>query len=373
MLYKFLETYRSEILDLAEEKTLKLAGPLPSSIELKKGLPIFYEHLIGFLKSTSVKEDEEKIVEGAAGHGKELLRLNYTLSHVVHSYGSLCQAVTEFAQRKSAEISTLEFNELNMCLDIAIASAVSEFQYHIVQASEEKEVLHLGFLAHELRNALSSATIAHEMIKQGLVGNSGNTSRVLGENLTRMRNLIDRSLSEVRMRADPVVHIEKFNLNALVDQILVTALSDAANKKQILSSDIKLQLELETDRQLLLSTIANLIQNGIKYSKIGARIVVRGSESGANIIIEIEDGCGGLTSEAMKDIFKPFTSTGVDQSGMGLGLTIVQRAVALLQGKVTLNNIPGSGCAFRIDLPKILIPKSPNRAVPGVSPSQARS
>ena len=51
-----------------------------------------------------------------------------------------------------------------------------------MQANEEREAQHLGFLVHELRNALSSATVAHEMIRQGLVGNSGSTSRVLGDN-----------------------------------------------------------------------------------------------------------------------------------------------------------------------------------------------
>ena len=140
MLSDFLEKHRAEILALAEEKTIKLAGTLPSSIELRNGLPIFYGNLISYLKGARAGPNDEKIVQGAAGHGKELLRLNYTMSHVVHSYGAMCQAVTELAQRNKQDISTKEFNELNMCLDIAIASAVSEFEYHSVQASENREV-----------------------------------------------------------------------------------------------------------------------------------------------------------------------------------------------------------------------------------------
>jgi signal transduction histidine kinase len=372
LLYQFLEDNRSDILALAEDKSLKLAGALPSSDELKKGLPIFYEHLIDYLKSSNSQQNEDEIVFGAAGHGKELLRLNYTLSHVVHSYGALCQAVTEFAQRRQADISAHEFNDLNMCLDIAIASAVSEFQYHSVQALEEKEVLHLGFLAHELRNALSSATVAHEMIKQGTVGTSGSTSRVLGENLSRMRNLIDRSLSEVRMRSDPQVHIEKFSLSLLVDQILVMAQSEAQNKRLSLTNEIVNPIELQTDRQLVLSMLANLIQNAIKYSKQGGHIFVRAGEAAANVILEIQDECGGIQPSIMNNLFKPFVSGGFDQSGMGLGLTIVQRAVALLQGKISVNNVPGVGCAFRVELPKILVQKSPNRAIPAETSAQPR-
>ncbi|MBC7741080.1 MAG: HAMP domain-containing histidine kinase [Bdellovibrionaceae bacterium] len=362
MLSKFLETHRAEVLTLAEEKTLKLAGSLPSSVELRKGLPVFYNHLINYLSSASSDSNETKIIVGAAEHGKELLRLNYTLSHVVHGYGALCQAVTEFAQMKEENITSHEFNELNMCLDVAIAAAVSEFQFRSVQASEKREVQHLGFLVHELRNALSSATIAHEMMKQGLVGTGGSTSRVLGQNLSIMRDLIDRSLSEVRMRADPEVHIEKFSLNFLVDQIILTAQSEAKNKNQLLSNEIKLPIELESDRQLVLSTIANLVQNAIKYTKNGGRILVRAGIASDNVIIEIEDECGGIQPDVLKNLFKPFNSGGFDQTGLGLGLTIVQRAVQILQGEISINNLPSRGCAFRIELPKKLIPKPLNRA-----------
>lgn len=372
MLYEFLEKHRDEILTLTEEKTLKLAGALPSSNQLKQGLPIFYEHLINHLKQPKDTNSENKIVAGAAIHGRELLRLNYTLSHVVHAYGAMCQAITEFADRKNAGISTIEFNDLNLCLDIAIAAAVSEFQFHSVQASEDREVQHLGFLVHELRNALSSATVAHEMIKQGLVGNSGSTSRVLGESLLRMRNLIDRSLSEVRMRADPEVHTEKFHLHTLIDQILLTAQSEAGTKSQELKNEIRQEVELETDRQLLLSAVANLIQNALKYTKTGGAISVRAKSSANNLIIEIEDQCGGINANALKNIFKPFNSGGFDQSGMGLGLTIVQRAVSLLQGKISVSNNPGIGCAFLIDIPKKLTPAPLNRAVAGEGSAQPK-
>lgn len=363
MLHQFLELHRTEILALAEEKTLKLAGLLPSSEELKRGLPVFYERLIDYLKNPSTEVPEKSLLPGAADHGKELLHLNYTLSHVVHAYGSMCQAITELAQRRNTSITTQEFNDLNLCLDIAIAAAVSEFQYRTVRAKEDREVEHLGFLVHELRNALSSATIAAEMIKHGLVGTSGSTARVLEENLNRMRKLIDRSLSEVRMRADPQLHIEKFHLNILVDQILLTAQSEARSKKQILTNEINLPIELETDRQLLLSAIANLTQNAMKYSKSGGEIFLRAGSTESNVVIEVEDSCGGLSSAQADNLFKPFTSSGIDQSGLGLGLTIVKRAVFLLQGKISVQSSSGNGCAFLIEIPKKMSPISAKKTV----------
>jgi signal transduction histidine kinase len=365
MFYDFLEKYRSEIIILSEEKTLKLAGPLLSSVELKKGLPLFLDLLINYLKRPTAHDAEREIVSAAAKHGKELMNLNYTLSHVVHSYGSMCQAITELAQRYNADVSTQDFNDLNMCLDIAIASAVSEFEFLSTKVNEDKELQHLGFLAHELRNALSNATIAHEMIKQGLVGTSGSTSRVLGDNLSRMRHLIDRSLSDVRMRADPIVYVETFQLIDLIEQILLTAKTEAKLKQLILKNDIRVTLKLETDRQLLLSVIANLIQNAIKYSKAGGTITVRAGTSGKNVLLEIEDACGGINEDMMQKLFKPFTSGCADHTGMGLGLTIVQRAVSLLQGTISVSNQPGHSCAFKVEIPMVFIPTSSNKPVSG--------
>ena len=372
MLFEFLEENRIEILALAEEKTLKLAGTLSSSEELRRGLPVFFEHLILSLQNSNCEISENKMVAGAADHGRELLHLHYTLSHVVHAYGAMCQAVTELAHRRKANISSKEFNTLNMCLDIAIAAAVSEFQFRSVQVSEEKEVQHLGLLVHELRNALSSATVAAEMIKQGLVGASGSTAKVLHENLARMRDLIDRSISEVRMRTDPEVHIEKFALSVLVDQIFLTAKSEVHERAQTLTNEIKSEIELETDRQLLLSAIANLTQNALKFTKHGGHIVLRSGGAGENVIIEIEDQCGGIPSQVVENLFKPFASGGFDQSGLGLGLTVVQRAVYLLQGKVTVRNNPGIGCAFQIEIPRKIIRISPQRVVSGESSVQPR-
>ncbi len=107
----------------SEKKTLDLAGVRPNSDQLKKGLPIFYKQLLSALKlvvnklkvdsledkpamaKPATQDDEVGIVEActhpveagvateAGMHGAELLRLGYTLSHVVHAYGSMCQAI----------------------------------------------------------------------------------------------------------------------------------------------------------------------------------------------------------------------------------------------------------------------------------------
>jgi signal transduction histidine kinase len=374
MLHDFLEANQHEILALCAEKTKSLAGTRGASEQLKRGLPLFYAQLIKVLEAKLGFDPTPDLLSDAADHGKEFLRLGYSLSHVVHAYGAMCQAITELATEKNADISSQEFNILNASLDAAIAAAVSEFQFSSNEVLEAREVQHLGFLTHELRNALSSATVAHDMIKAGLVGTGGSTASILEANLYRMRLLIDRSLTEVRLRADADLIIEPIRLFDLFEQIAITARIDAAKKDQILDVKVNLEIVIEADRQIILSAIANLVQNAIKYTKRAGLIELRGTLQDGRVIIEIEDECGGLKDEKMKSLFEPYVQENEDRSGLGLGLAIAKKAIHLSQGTISVQNKPGLGCIFIINIPQKVTPlASVKSAVRGADSAQPRS
>jgi signal transduction histidine kinase len=70
------------------------------------------------------------------------------------------------------------------------------------------------------------------------------------------------------------------------------------------------------------------------------------------IVIKIEDECGGLSHPTV-DLFKAFEQQNENRQGLGLGLTIAQRAVELNNGKISVTNLPGRGCEFTITLPSV--------------------
>jgi signal transduction histidine kinase len=357
MLYEFLKKYEKPILLLATKKTLGISEDLPSSSELEKGLPIFYQDLIEVLKKGPTHEvralGTNDLSKGeAAAHGKESKRLGYTISQVVHGYGALCQAVTEYAQEKNLLISSAEFHELNLCLDIAIAQAVTQFENIGREDTHQEEVFRLGELAHELRNTLTSAILAHQMISKGTVGVGGNTSQVLTRAHERMRDLIDRSLSEVRLESAPKLHLQKIQVVELVSDVEVTSIAEANSRGLTLSVDVDPNLEVNADRQLIVSALANLVQNAIKFTKPKGKIWLRGKKVEDRVILEVEDQCGGLPEGKSEELFQPYTQKGKDKSGVGLGLTISKRAIALNGGTLFVRNLPGKGCIFSITLPQ---------------------
>ncbi len=382
-LREFLVKNKEEILALTEAKTLELAGARASSDQLKQGLPIFFEQLLGILilerravtkpagsKSGAIagankadepamaraagRPEEAEVAEAAALHGREMLRLGYTLSHVVHAYGAMCQTITELAETKEFSINSVGFHDLNQCLDVAIAGAVTEYQKLRETQEKDREDKHLGFLTHEMRNALTSANISLQLVQRGTVGLNGNTGNVLKKSLKRMDELIDRSLTEIRLRVDPEVHIESGRLLVIVDQILVTAEVEAKAKKIEIILKIDPSLMIEADQQAFHSALSNLIQNAIKFTHEGGTIQVRGSLDGEHVLIEVEDECGGLPPDMAADLFKAFEQRNQNRTGLGLGLglTIAQRAIALNHGTIEVRNLAKKGCVFTITLPK---------------------
>jgi signal transduction histidine kinase len=364
MLYKFLIAERSSILALCANKLAILADFRTSSVEMEIGLPLFYDELIEVLKkdeenqgSHSDQIDLNKNIhtESAIRRGKESLRLGYTISQVVHGYGALCQAVTEYVGEQSGEpVYIREFNRLNFCLDVAIAEAVTEFSRLERESVSKDELKRLGFLSHEMRNSLNVATIAHRMIKSGRVGLGGNTNKVMEDAHERMREIIDRSLSEVRLQGEPVVDLQRCRVYHLISEVKITAQYAADEKAIVLDGEVSKDLEILADPHLITSALSNLIQNAIKFTKPELTVWIRASAQSGRIIIEVEDECGGLPKEKIEELFSPYSQKSGDKTGLGLGLTIARRAVELCHGTLTASDIVDKGCIFKIDLPVYL-------------------
>jgi signal transduction histidine kinase len=364
LLHEFLLAEREKILALCLNKIMHLADSRSSSQEMERGLPLFYDELIEVLRADADKFGEARTDEienvhrnSAERRGKESLRLGYSISQVVHGYGTLCQVITQYIEENSNQTtSPREFNRLNFCLDIAIAEAVTEFNRGQRENAERSEVERLGFLAHELRNALTSASLAYQLVKTGKVGADGSTSQIIERAHRRMRDIIDRSLVEVRLRSDSTVQYQRCRVINLVSEVEATASLEASAKSIEVRVEAIPELEILIDRHLIISALSNLVQNAIKFTKPGGIVWIRSKTVDERVLLEIENTGEGLPPGVEEEMFKPFSQVGTDKSGLGLGLTISRRAVELNNGTLSVRNLPDQGCVFSIDLPAFPIP-----------------
>ena len=70
------------------------------------------------------------------------------------------------------------------------------------------------------------------------------------------------------------------------------------------------------------------------------------------VVIEVEDECGGLPPGKAEELFQPFEQRGGDRSGLGLGLAISRQGVEANGGAIEVKDLPGKGCIFSITLPR---------------------
>jgi signal transduction histidine kinase len=360
MLHEFLTFHRQEIIARTRVKVAARSAPRATQAELEHGVPLFLEQLAETLRreqETSARPTNKEIAEGAIRHGAELRLAGFTVAQVVHDYGDVCQAVTELAIEMESPISADEFKTLNRCLDEAIAQAVTEFARQRERSLSDRGTERLGFFAHELRNLLGNAMLSFEVLKSGTVGIGGSTGAVLGRNLLALRDLIDRSLAEVRLEAG-VHHRERVPLATIMEEVELAAAIEANTRGlQLTVTPVDPGAAIEVDRQLIAAALANLLQNAFKFSRRHGHIVLRTDTTTAagRVLIEVEDQCGGLPPGAAEDLFRPFRQHGANRSGLGLGLAIARESVVANGGEIRARNMPGKGCIFTIDLPRVTV------------------
>jgi len=356
MLLEFIRENRGELIRRAREKVRTRSAPRPTPEEIESGVPLFLHEFTELLASTgpdrTEKSKESELATSATQHGNDMLRRGYTIAQVVHDYGDICQAVTELASEQGKEhFDTKDFHTLNLCLDDAIAGAVTEYSRQREQNIGDQEVERLGFLAHELRNGLSSVAMAFQVLQSGRVGIGGSTSAVVERGLANLRTLVDRTLAEVRL-ASGQHRRARGMLAEFVEEIAVTAELDARARNLALTvAPVEYGISIEADRQLLASAVGNLLQNAFKFTHSGGHVALRAQKKSDRVSIEIEDECGGLPAGQTEELFKTFGRRHADKTGLGLGLAISRRSINVNGGELKVKNMPGKGCIFTIDLP----------------------
>ena len=309
MFHEFLALHRSDIIARTRAKVATRNAPHPPTAELEHGATLFLAQLTDTLRreqETSERPTSGEMAQSAIRHGGELRQAGFTVAQVVHDYGDVCQAVTELAIELKVSISADEFRTLNRCLDEAIAQAVTEHARLRELSLSDRGTERLGFFAHELRNLLSNAMLAFEVLKGGTVGVGGSTGMLLGRSLVALRDLIDRSLVAVRLEAG-LQRREHVPLAELMDEVALAAPIEARMRGlQLTVTPVKTPGAIDVDRQLITAALANLLQNAFKFSRPNGHVVLRTDTTTATgrVLIDVEDECGGLPQGKAGDLFR---------------------------------------------------------------------
>lgn len=332
-----------------------LAPEAMPPMELVNHLPKFLDEILAALRDDAGLSSVGPAPEDsptAAGHGEQRLGLGFSLDSVVREYGALRNAIVATARDAAVEINTREMELVSDCIITGIAQAVSEYARQrdaelLRQANE-----HFAFIAHELRNPLSAASLAFEQLQAtGLLPSNNRNVGALERGLLRTNELIDQTLRVARIASGIELRREPTTLRALFDDVVLGAISEAESRGVDLQVSLASDESVKVDIRLLRSAVGNLLRNAVKYTHANSTVVLRGDVANNRATIEIEDRCGGLAPGKVEEAFAPFVRLDSQQTGFGLGLAIAKQAVDAHGGAIRVQNLPGKGCIFVLELP----------------------
>ena len=156
------------------------------------------------------------------------------------------------------------------------------------------------------------------------------------------------------------VHVEKFKLSALFNEVQHAVQHLAEEKDLDLVVMCPDDIDLETDRKRLYQVILNVVSNGLKYTEQGA-VKVTVTIKNKMLIIVVEDTGIGINEAGLNKLFKPFeridSHLKIKTLGTGLGLYLTRKIlVQLLGGEISVTSKIGEGSIFTIRVP-IKLPK----------------
>ncbi len=341
--------------DILARWKLQVSGPLhPEAMphpQLIDHLPAFLDEIAQALRDREGPEESRV----AAEHGEQRLGLGFSLDGVVREYGALRDAILEVAREEQLSVRESEEDVLFDCIITGIAEAVSEYQRQRDAELQRHMNEHFAFIAHELRNPLGSALAAIGMLERnGQLNTSERFAQVLTRGLTRMQELIDSTLRTAQLATALHVQREPVTLAALLEDMEMSATASAEERHVTLTFEVEDDVTIHVDQRLVRSALTNLVRNAVKFSHAGGAVVVRARGGSDRVLIEVEDTCGGLPPGFVHQAFAPFAQLGADRSGFGLGLAIAKQAADAHQGVIRVQDLPGKGCIFVLELPVAL-------------------
>ena len=218
--------------------------------------------------------------------------------------------------------------------------------------ASRKKAMHT--VTHELRTPLTAITgYAGLMAKEGDIDKTAAYLRNIRQSAGRMRDMLDTLLGFFRLdNGKEQANLSPCRISAIT-HILETEFMPAAMDKGLsFTVTARADAVVLADKERILQIGNNLLSNAIKFTENGG-ISLTTDYDGGMLKLIVEDTGTGMTDEEQQRVFGAFErlSNAAAKDGFGLGLSIVQRIVAMLGGTVLLESERGKGSRFTVEIP----------------------
>ncbi len=322
---------------------------------LRTGIPEWFESLPDAVLEESAQDEEHLQMI------RELGLKSYICVPLKSRSGTL--GAVSFVTAESGRVYSAD--DLRSAEDLAHRAVIAIENARLLatlKESDQRKDEFLAILAHELRNPLAPMRSAVQILRE--VGPSIPT-------LEWARDVIDRQIDQMTRLVDDLLDVSRITrgkielrkkhiaLREVVEDAIDASRPLVSQFGHTLTIDLpRSPVFLDADPARLAQVIQNLLNNAAKYMDHGGEIWLRAELEGNEVVITVKDTGIGLPDEMISRIFDMFTqvdgSSERSQGGLGIGLTLVQRMIAMHGGSIEARSEgPQKGSQFIVRLPTV--------------------
>ena len=254
------------------------------------------------------------------------------------------------------DIAGIVLTARNITEQLRTLSELSE-RRNTAEAVADAQTRLLATVSHELRNPLHAVQgLAELLASENLPAGVAEVAETLRRQLSSLTQVTQDLLDAARIGAGGVSIVPRpTNLRALVEDIVAVGAAAAAERQVAVLSSVSGDVPgwVMADGDRVRQVLSNLVGNAVKFTDEGAvQLVVRPDSDGWVSFAVIDTGVG-IPDDEQEAVLEPFrvASTGGEHRGAGLGLSIVQRLVAAMSGRLSMTSVVGQGTRFDLVLP----------------------
>jgi PAS domain S-box-containing protein len=204
--------------------------------------------------------------------------------------------------------------------------------------------------AHELQSPLAAITSAVDVLQAG-AKDAPERDLFIGH-IEREARRLDRLTKALLTLARAEVQVEAPRMELIDLCPLLQAIADRLEPAPGVELIVKCpkELALVSNRELLEQAISNIVRNAVKYTEEGSIRLIATARDGS-VLIAVRDTGVGIPEESLSRVSERFYRANSTREGFGLGLAIVDAAMAVLGGELEIASSAGYGTTVTLKLP----------------------
>lgn len=217
----------------------------------------------------------------------------------------------------------------------------------------------IGMMSHDLKTPLARIQGMTDVISKDTAPLSTGQREALDtikQSSEDLLKFISTILNYAKIESSGIdLHKQAKDINQILKDVTKKHEFHAKLKHIQVITELEPLFSVQVDPELIRQVFSNLVENAIKYSADGGKVLITSEEANGKIIVQVSDQGVGIPQDELANIFMKFFRSKHAKSspvkGSGLGLYLAKYFVELHNGSISAESTPGQGSTFTVELP----------------------